>query len=59
MTIQADLCRTWLETPKTDFLASQLIFNATSYDLLDSVCLKPANAALRPKFYTDSFIVAS
>ena len=27
MNIQADLCRTWSETPKTGFLASQLLCN--------------------------------
>ena len=39
MTVQADLCRTLSETPKTGFLASQLIFENkplkyTDFDVL-------------------------
>ena len=31
VTVQVDLCQTWLETPKTGFLASRLKFNLIDY----------------------------
>ena len=30
MTIQADLCVSWMETPKTGFLTSQFMYTCTS-----------------------------
>ena len=41
MAVQPGLCRTWLETPKTVFLASRLIYIAKDYfPILTVTCLE-------------------
>ena len=56
MAVQADLCQAWLETPKTDFLASQLkyyaseklqIFSFVSFTLCHFVSRTGSNPLIR------------